>query len=61
MRIDDVRLARAHAEARIARLGRLLDASGPDGACRAVPAGLWRPSRDSLVPPPSMQRSPDPP
>ena len=49
------------AAARVARLDRLLDAGGPDGDGHAVPPGPWRPSRDPLVPPPSMQRSPDPP
>ena len=61
MGIDDVRMMLAHAEAKIARLGRLLDASGPDGARRAVPAGLRSLRRTPLVPPPSIQWSPDPP
>ena len=49
------------AAATVARLERLLDATGPDGGGHAVPPGLWQPGRDPLVPPPSMQRSPDPP
>ena len=49
------------AAATVARLDRLLDASGPDGGDHAAPPGPWQPSRDPLVPPPSMQRSPDPP
>ena len=36
MRVDDVRMVLAHAEAKIVHLGRLLDANGP--------AGLWRPN-----------------
>ena len=49
------------AAATVARLDRLLDARGSDGGGRPVPPGLWQPGRDPLVPPPSMQRSPDPP